>query len=278
MRIGRATTVALIAALSLVGFGCGSESEEDPLLQALVRSVKADDEYGARFTMRGTSTEDGETTKIRGYGQIEADEKRSRAVVTVAGGQRLELLTDEPFLFLNLDDLPFDRDDFGDEIPPGTRWLRVNQDSVADALGSGGLRRLESLSPTEAIKLIPKLDPKIELAGKEPVDGVQTTRYRMRVKLGKLFELLKESGGGDPDLPKSQLETEMGFVFWIDGTDLVRRVRIRLKLPGESLVLTVQISAYDRSLRVDIPRGSIVYDATKELQKRARAERGLRSD
>jgi hypothetical protein len=279
MRCVRAGVLAICTVFASTALGCGGDDGGtlNPGLRALQRAAKADDAFGARFAVRGTSTEDGETIPIRGYGQIEADEKRSR-IVASGEGARIEIITDEPFAFLSLEGLPLSRASRA-ELPAGARWLKINQDTVADAFGTGGLRDLERLGPTEAIKLFAKLEPRIEKkALGQRVDGIKTTRYLVRMKLGRLFDAISERAEDAPELPDSQRDIEMGCAVWIDDDDLVRRVRIRLRLPKKATVLTTEITSYDRDLRVTIPADQTAYDVTDDVAKIARAEREKRKN
>jgi hypothetical protein len=234
------------------------------------RANDADSELGGRLVVRGTATFGGETVHIRGYGEIEADLKRDRFVM-IAGGRREETFDDEPFTFIPV------TEELASHLPPSvpaaTRWLKVDQDVVAEAAGTKGLRELQSLSPAETVELMTRLDPSVRPAGRERVRGVPTKRYRIAVSFPKLVKLISERAGRSLGCAVSELKGSMRIVLWIDDTYLIRRMRLRMGSGDESIVITSTITAYDRDLRVDVPGAAEVYDATDEIAKAAERAR-----
>ena len=220
--------------------GCGDEGSDDPFIQLLERANDADAELGGRMVVRGTVSLGGSSLSIRGYGQVEANLKRGRFVF-VDGGVREETFDDEPFTFI-----PVDREvraQVGDVIPRGTKWLKVDQDRVAKEAGTEGLRELQNLTPSETLELLPRLDPKVQPAGSERVLGVATKRYRVTLALPKLAEVMAERAGHSLGCALEGLTGTMRMVLWIDGDDLIRRLRIRLKSGGQSMVITSTVTA-----------------------------------
>lgn len=261
--------LAACAALALTAFGCGDDdSADDPLFAAIERANKADDEFGLRFTVRGRFSDGKTSIRVRGYGQIEADEQRSRSVVVGPNGQRIETFTDEPFTFARID--PSISKSLDNALPSETEWIKVDQEKVAEAGGMADLRRLENPTPAEALDLLKQFESKVEDAGPEHIGGVPTKRYRITTTIGKFAEVLSKQGVELPGCVDAIADAPMKYVFWIDDKDLVRRFRLRLELPQqEATVVTVNSTGFDRTLRVDVPKGQIVYDATKEFTELA---------
>lgn len=270
--------LAACAALALTAFGCGEDdSADDPLFAAIERANEADDEFGLRFTVRGRFTDGKASIRVRGYGQIEADEQRSRSVIVGPDGQRIETFTDEPFEFARID--PSFSKSLANALPPETEWIKVDQEKVAKAGGFAELRRLQSPTPAVALELLKQFQPRIEDAGPERIGGVPTRRYRVTTTVGKVAEVLSERGAQLPGCVDAFADAPLKYVFWIDDKDLVRRFRLRLELAEqEATVVTVNSTGFDRALRVDVPKGRIVYDATREFTELARAGRDRPDD
>lgn len=275
-RIVCATVLVLCAACVPFAVGCGGEAEsDDPFIRMLQRANKADDNLGARLVVRGTLKSGGQSIRIRGYGQVEADLMRDRFVFA-SGGVREETFDDEPFTFVAVDEAlarlaP-------KEVPDGTKWLKVDKDVVAKAAGQQGLRELENLTPGETLELLPKLDPKVRAAGREAVRGVATKRFRITVSFAKLVEVLSDRAGASLGCALSTLRGSLQLVLWIDRDDLIRRVRIRVQAGRTSFVITSTVTAFDRDLRVDVPSGETVFDATDVTAKAARKDRDKGDD
>lgn len=270
--------LAACAALALTAFGCGEDDgADDPLFATIERANEADDEFGLRFTVRGRFTDGGESFRVRGYGQIEAGEQRSRSVIVGPNGQRIETFTDEPYEFARID--PSISKSLENALLSETEWIKVDQDKVAEAGGFAELQRLQSPTPAEALELLKQFQPKIEDAGPERIGGVPTRRYRVTTTVGKVAEVLSERGAQLPGCVDALADAPLKYVFWIDDKDLVRRFRLRLELAEqEATVVTVNSTGFDRALRVDVPKGRTVYDATREFAKLARASRDRPDD
>lgn len=268
--------LATCAALALIGSGCGDGGDDpgaDPLFEALRRVNDASRELGVRYTLRvRLSDGDTETITLRGYGQVQADAQRVRTVI-VAGDERIETFTDEPFELSPIDPSIGRRLD--NVIPAGTKWIKVDQDKLAEASGLADLRRLQNQTPGEALDLLKKLKPKIEDAGPERVDGLMTKRYRATTTFAAILKVIADEDKALPGCLDTIGDATLSYVFWIDDDDLVRRFRMRLELPGKlANVVTLTVTKYDRTLRVQVPDESIVYDATDELAELARKGKG----
>lgn len=264
--------LATCASLTLIGSGCGDDGNgngngDDALFEALERAGQAGEELGVRFTFRVTVTGGADAIRARGYGQIEPDAQRVRTV-TVAADERIESFTDEPFELARID--PAIALQVDNPIPRGTRWIKVDQDKLAEAAGAAELRRLQNPNPAEGLKLLKDLKPKIEDAGPERIDGVQTKRYRVTTTIGRILDVIGERGAELPGCPSSVGDITVQYVYWIDDEDLLRRYRFRLEPKGKpATVVTTSVTGYDRTLSVDVPDQSIVYDATEEFVDQA---------
>ncbi len=259
--------LAICVALAYGWSGCGDDGAGDnPLFEALQRVNDAEKDLGVRYTLRGRiSDDDGSLATFRGYGQIQADEQRVRTVIIV-GGERSESFIDEPFEIVPIDPSIGRRLD--NAIPSGTKWIKVDQDKLAEAAGFAELRRLENQTPKEALDLLKKLQPKIEDAGPERIGDVMTKRYRVTTTYAEILDLI-----ADKDLPgclDTLGDVTLSYVFWVDDKDLVRRFRLRFQLPGQpAAALTLNVTRYDPTLRIEVPDESIVFDATDEFVRLA---------
>jgi len=109
----------------------------------------------------------------------------------------------------------------------------------------------------------------VRMVGKEDVNGVRTTHYRGMVSAAENADRLREEGG-DEDFA-SRIEEEDSAIrveAWIDAEELVRRMRILQRSPGNDgegpTTIDMRTDFFDFGLEpeIDVPGSDEVFDAT----------------
>lgn len=85
-------TIACVGGLTVVTSGC-SAGTDDPPASILTRAAASDAAFGVRYSFHTRFTDDDGTHRVRGYGQAQADRRRSRAVL-LDGKTRGETILD----------------------------------------------------------------------------------------------------------------------------------------------------------------------------------------
>jgi hypothetical protein len=115
-----------------------------------------------------------------------------------------------------------------DELPPGKKWVRTVK-------GAGG----DDESPMTFEESLEVLGSSAEtrLIGRESINGKMTRRYRGEIKISDVVEFLREKGKGTEADAFEQIEgeapTQISAEGWIDGKNLLRRIRMVLPMPGD---------------------------------------------
>jgi hypothetical protein len=231
--------VAATAGLTL--WGCGSDEsagDGDGRVSVLDRAAAADSSFGVRYSFRSRFTDDEGTDRLRGYGQAEADQRRTRVVVrdrnirgeTVIDGD--DEYSGGSFAVTPLLDSP------SREV----RWTKLDRSRFLEA---GYIDKLCGPElPTKIAKVLAGSDPTIEKLGAARVGELRTQRYRVTTTYGRVLDVL----AGDEDASQCDARDRAdGFVaeLWIDRRNLIRRVRLRYRLTDGSTVETRDITSYD---------------------------------
>jgi hypothetical protein len=237
--------------------GCGSGAGDRPA-SVLDRAAAADSSYGVRYTFGGRFTDTGGTLRLRGYGQAQADQRRTRTV-SRGDGLRGETIIDG-----------HDEYSGGDFAVAGllasetrnVRWTKLDRARFLDA---GYIDKLCGAElPAKIAKVLADSDPAIEKLGPARVGDLRTQRYRVTTTYGKVLDVL--AGDEDAsDCPKDARAARLTAELWIDRRDLVRRVRLRYRLDDGATVETRDITSYDPEVRVTVPSGPTVRDITDTM-------------
>jgi hypothetical protein len=122
----------------------------------------------------------------------------------------------------------------------------------------------------------------VEAAGEQEIDGVPTTHYTGTIDLTRVIENFGDVVGGEVDeATREQLEMAIDqfeavgiddripFELWVDEDGFPRRQRISMDfgelVPGSedaSMDMTVDYSAFDEPVEIDVPPASQVTDVT----------------
>lgn len=252
-------------ALALFAWQQGDDSGGNGPLNAIAQAAeKTQGEDGGRATMWSiiSSPSRPEPLKISGQMSFDADD-RARAVLKFLNpdtGQpaEMELVGDGAVIYM--------RSSMFGSLPDGREWMSLDLASAA------GLDR-DALLPSEGdakgeLELLEETGD-VRKVGKENVHGVPTTHYRGMVGASENADRLREKGG-DEDFA-SRIEEENSAIrveAWIDADELVRRMRIVQRTPGDdgegSTTMDMRMDFFDFGIdpQIDVPEPDDVFDAT----------------
>ena len=258
--MSRVAHAAVLAACAALAFGCGDDGgagSDDPLLRTIARAAKADDGLGVRFALRGSMTAFRRTSTTRGYGQFEPARHRGRNVLFI-DGERHESFVDGSFVITP----PL----FFDDVPDGAEWLRIDRHKVTGA-NRGGPTAAVGVGPAQSLDLIARGGATVRGAGRARVRGVTTRRYRATLPFGRYLDAAVDRLDDPLDCPDAIRDPDVSVTLWIGDDDLLRRARLRLASEDLSIAVTMDVTGYDRGLRVRLPARRTIYDASSTYAK-----------
>lgn len=234
----------LVVFASLQG---GVDGGDGPLNAIAAAAVRTQSEPGGRAVMHVVVSSPAHPDSLTMTGRMVYDaEDRTRGVIIAPPSEsnhplKLELVTDGAIMYLH-------SSQFG-SLPGGSTWMKLDLSSGEELdtpVPAGGDPKGE-LAILEGVTGVRKL-------GREEVRGVPTTHYRGTIGA---------AGNGD-----SPLHLEV----WIDGDELVRRMRIVQSQPqdgGGSTTTDMRIDFFDFGIepKIDVPGSSEVFDATSLAQR-----------
>lgn len=147
-------------------------------------------------------------------------------------------------------------------VDAGT-WLRVDVGAAAEGQGLdleslGGLGPAGNGDPRQGLAVLNGVvEDGIDEVGDDEVRGVATTHYRARIDLGRAAERIGDFANPEAfDHFVEMLGDDTVRVdVWVDGDDLVRRIRIPVRLPDGAGGGEVTFSAeyYDFGADIEVP-------------------------
>jgi hypothetical protein len=223
-----------------------------------------------RMELTASSESDGSRT-VNAAADTEFGAER-RAVVTFdltsVGAGVMEARVDGPDVYLRGDVLA--------RFTGGaTRWLYFDRDNVSPAT-----RQLAATlsGPNDASLLLYYLlgaDGPIEELGTEIIDGTDTTGYGLSISLDAALEVIEPALRDALQLNMIEMrangiDPQFSGEAWLDGQNLVRRVRYELALSsvsgGGGMTLTADLSAFGEPVTVEVPDPSEVTNAEDVLE------------
>lgn len=259
----RLLAIACVAGAGVAVSGCAGAGGDRPA-SVLDRAAATDSSLGVRYVFHDRYSDATTTTRGRGYGQEEADQRRSREVA-IDAGRRGEIIIDG-----------YDRYTGGDlavaellgSHSSNIRWTKLDGSKLLDA---GYIDELCSPElPAKIAGVLARSDPTIQPLGAARLHGIRTQRYRVTTTYGKILDVL----AGDHDASPCGAHDRAAALtaeLWIDRGNLVRRVRLRYHLTDSSTVETRDITGYDRGVRVTVPEGPTVGDVTDVVLRLGRS-------
>lgn len=136
-----------------------------------------------------------------------------------------------------------------EELPPGKEWVRTEEGSDDE----------NSLSFDDSMELLDSPE-RFQLVGRESINGKMTRHYRGEVKISELADWLREQGEDAKAAGYEEIEavtpTEISAEGWVDGKDLLRRLRMVIPMPGEDggqpMTVDMRMDFFDYGASPDI--------------------------
>lgn len=255
----------VVVALAIFASQQGDDSGGNGPLNAIAQAAeKTQGEDGGRATMRSTvsSPSQSEPLEISGQMSFDADE-RSRGVLKFLNPDtnepaEIEMVSDGATVYM--------RSSMFGSLPDGSEWMSLDLASAA------GLDR-DTMLPSEGdakgeLELLEETSG-VRKVGMENVNGVPTIHYRGIVSASEAADRLREEGA-DEDFA-SRIEEENSAIrveAWIDAGELVRRMRIVQRTPGDDgegpTTMDMRMDFFDFGIdpEIEAPDSDEVFDAT----------------
>jgi hypothetical protein len=155
----------------------------------------------------------------------------------------------------------------GDEVyyqlPAGTllggeQWVKVDVEALRYAVGVDleQLARAIQSDPGQYLRWLGAVGENVERVGTETVRGTEATHYRATVDLDEVLDTAAPEGRDATraltDFLQRQLELgELPIDVWVDGDELVRRIRLAYDVSGTPTRITMELD--DFGVEVDAP-------------------------
>lgn len=266
-RLWQLTAIVLILGVALVVFASqrGGDNDDGGPFNAIAQAAATTQgEGGGRVTMQSVISSPSKPEPLKISGQMSFDAKdRTSAVLKFSNPEtdqpaQMEMVSDGATVYM--------RSSLFGSLPDGREWMSLDLASAAgldeDALLPGEADAKGELELLEETSGVHKL-------GKGEVNGVPTTHYGGTISASENADRLREKGG-DEDF--AALIEEQGSAIrveaWIDGDELVRRMKIVQTQPGEDgegpTTMNMRMDFFDFGIEphIDAPHSSQVYDAT----------------
>jgi len=233
---------------------------------------------GIAFSMKGVVTTDGKAVPMAARGTVDRKSQRGAFTTETTLGTaslKVKQITDKQLLYLNS---PI----FAGRLPGGKSWMKIDLAEVAktpgvdlDALGASG----PSQAPASGLDYLHGAG-KAKKLGTAKVDGVATTRYRVKVDLRRAAARSTDASA------KRAITRLIGSLngskvlpvdVWIDGDHLVRRQRVdyTATVGGKTSTfdITTDYTAYGAKVTANPPADGATFDGLQALKKAAAAQK-----
>lgn len=218
----------------------------------------------------------GRTIPMKGSGALDPKGRRGRLLfdsagpLAAAGGGdgKIEQIFEGDVIYMKMPAI-------AKQLGGDKEWLRVDVQAAGRALGVDPARfgQLGGNDPRRMLDQIRSVSGDVKEVGSEKVRGTDTTHYEAEVDLRKYPDSLPEKDREQARVAVEQLIDQTGsptypMDLWIDGDDLVRRVRVayQFDVPGQQDGAKFQMTMefYDFGTPIDVkpPPAKDVQDLT----------------
>lgn len=160
-------------------------------------------------------------------------------------------LTGQPMQMLQISDgdIEYEGGDIvAEALPPGKEWVRTEEGDDES-----------SLSFDESMELLESPE-RFRFVGRESINGKMTRHFRGEVKITELIDWFREQGEDDKAEEYEEIQgtvpTEISAEGWIDGKNLLRRLRMVIPTPGEDggppMTIDMRMDFFDYGAKPDI--------------------------
>jgi len=254
------STLALIALAGALT-GCGVRNTVDPVAAAATKSQASD---GYKATMSVTMSSGAAQTAITGHGTFGKDEGELSIDLPGNGATMhvIELVEDgDPVVYMSLGSLM-------GQLSGGKSWLRLDLEKAGKSAGIDVSRLLNAAggqNPSQALELL-RSSGDVSEAGKETLDGVETTHYHGSVDLKKAAGLSGATSDAVQRLLDLGAPAEIPVDVWVDDAGYVRQYKTSYdqSYGGQpvSMRMTMNMSDYGTPVEVSAPPADDVFDVT----------------
>jgi hypothetical protein len=232
-----------------------------PLNVVAEAAAKTQSQPGGRAATRVViASGDSDPLTMRGVGAFDGA-GRARMALTMRrpdNGRlvKMEEVIDGTVMFM--------RSPLFESLPDGKEWMMIDLGSameVDDPLPASGDVKGE-------LGLLETVGDDVRKLGKEKVRGVETTRYRGTLDPSESAQKLREEGSGDFAAHVQEEGAPVQVEAWIDGNELVRRMRILSSQPQDEgkadMKIDMIVDFFDFGFRpeIEVPDSDEVFDAT----------------
>ncbi len=151
-------------------------------------------------------------------------------------------------------------------LPGGKRWIRLDTREVGKSLGIDVDQMTQYSDPAKILDFL-RASGNVEEVGRERLKDIDTTRYRATIDVRKILDEQRSSQGAGAAKGLDELLDTLGDSaipadVWIDDDKLVRRMAIKMSMPGQSIAVGVQLdlSDYGTEISVKAPPAAEVAD------------------
>jgi hypothetical protein len=252
----------LVAAFVVLALQQGDDGGGGGPLNAIAQAAeKTQGEPGGRVSMRAViSSGTSDSFTMRGRGVFDGAD-RAQIVMRMRrpdNGQpvKMEEIGDGTVMYM--------RSNLFDPLPDGKEWMMLDFGSVMELdspLPAGGDVKGE-------LALLETVGDDVRKLGKEKVRGVETTRYRGKLDPSEEAQKLREDGSADFATKVKEEGSPVRVEAWIDGDELVRRMRIISSHPQHegkpemTIDMTVDFFDFGYEAKIEPPDSDEVFDAT----------------
>ncbi len=236
----------LLIVLPLCACG-GDVASLDPIAEAAEKTTNVP---GAHFVLSARISEQGgETVEFRGPGEI-ADH-----------GRKLHMRMTMPAEILGMKglrgkDVTFEAIGAGHDFYfrggpftqlVGRKWVVIPDDESGFDIGQN--------DPSKMLEYL-RATSKVEERGQETVRGVETTHYEARIQLDKVAKRVSpEAAKALRQVTQGAGIKEIPLEVWVDGSSLVRRLKMDWHRSGGSFVLEMELFDFGE-VEIDVPKAS----------------------
>jgi hypothetical protein len=229
---------------------------------------------GFRFAIDGqVEAQGGNPVPIKGSGAIDPAARRGRLLFDSAGplagaagsNKKVEQIFEGDVIYMRMPAV-------AQQLGAKKAWLRVDIQEAGRALGvdPSQFGQIGGNDPRRMLDQIRSVSGDVEKVGSEKVRGEDTTHYRAEVDLRKYPERLPEKDREQARVAVERLIDQTGsptypIELWIDGDDLVRRVRVSYDFEGAqqaSFTMTMEFFDFGTAIDVSPPPAKDVQDLT----------------
>jgi hypothetical protein len=244
----------LFAAALLAGCG-GDTLSLDPLAEA---ATKTRDVPGAHFMMNGRIEAAGEVLEFRGPGEVADHGRKLHMRMTMPAeilGMKGTAGGDVTFDVVGAGRYLYFRGGPFSELAGG-KWLRIRDDSPLVNLGQN--------DPSQMLEYL-RATSEVEKVGEDTVRGVETTHYEAQIQLDRVAERASpEAAEALRRMTQGADIKEIPLEVWVDGDNLVRRLRMDWHPKGTSFTFDLEMFDFG-DVDIDVPKPSGAVDMTKLL-------------